>query len=125
MMQQTHNAKLSAVLVNGTWRWKSQIRRFNKNKKQMLFVPPWEFDKITWLFSKIGTYTSMKHRHFKTLSVFVSNTCRCPTQWGHSCMRVLIVLKGKKIFTYLKKFLLIINMFLKILIIVIYVDNLK
>ena len=40
-------------------------------------------------------------------------------------MRVLIVLEGKKIFTYLKKFLLIINMFLKILIIVIYVDNLK
>ncbi len=74
MMQQTHNAKLSAVLVNGTWRWKSQIRRFNKNKKQMLFVPPWEFDKITWLFSKNGTYTSMKHRYFKTLSVFVSDT---------------------------------------------------
>jgi hypothetical protein len=67
----------------------------------------------------------MKHGHFKTLGVPVSDTCRCPTYWGYSCMRVLIVLEGKNIFTYLKKFLLIINMFLKILIVVIYVDNLK
>ena len=40
-------------------------------------------------------------------------------------MRVLIVFEGKKIFVYLKKFPLVINVFLKILIVVIYVDNLK
>ena len=40
-------------------------------------------------------------------------------------MRVLTVLEGKKIFVYSKKFSLIINVFLKILIVVIYVDNLK
>jgi hypothetical protein len=40
-------------------------------------------------------------------------------------MHVLVVLEGKKIFVYLKKFSLIINVFLKILIVVIYVDNLK
>jgi hypothetical protein len=40
-------------------------------------------------------------------------------------MRVLTVLEGKKILVYLKTFSLIINVFLKILIVVIYVDNLK
>ena len=114
---------------------------------------------------KIDNYLweiSMKHGHFKTLSVPVSDTLGillhtcpncigrekniylftferflwstdtskllaypCPTHWGYFCIRVLIVLEGKKIFTYLKKFLLIINMFLKILIVVIYVNNLK
>ena len=75
----------------------------------------------------IGTWQqqAMKHGHFKILDIPVSNMYRCLTQWGHSCMRVLIVLGGKKIFTNLKKFLLIINMFLKILIVVIYVNNLK
>ena len=41
-------------------------------------------------------------------------TCSCLTHWGHSCMRVLIILEGKKIFVYLKRFPLIINVFLKI-----------
>jgi hypothetical protein len=45
----------------------------------------------------------MKHGHFKTLDVSVSDTCRCPTHWGHSCMRVLIVLEGKKNIYLFKK----------------------
>jgi hypothetical protein len=67
----------------------------------------------------------IKNGHVKTLGVPMSDTCQCQTHWRHSCICVLIVLEGKKIFTYLKKFLFIINMILKILIVVIYVDNLK
>ncbi len=63
---------------------------------------------------------SKKHGHFKTLSVSVSDTLWTLLHAYPHCSG-----RGKKIFVYLKKFLLIINVFLKILIVVIYVDNLK
>jgi hypothetical protein len=60
-----------------------------------------------------------KYRHFKTLEVSVFNTLGTHMQECPHCVG------REKIFVYLKKFPLILNMFLMILIVVIYVDNIK
>ena len=60
-----------------------------------------------------------KYRHFKGFEVSVFNTLGTHMQECPHCVG------REKIFVYLKKFPLILNVFLMILIVVIYVDNLK